>query len=453
VAVNANFPVWHPTEKKIAYVSGCEGHRSVVEVSVEDGTSRVLLESKDSTWEIVRLQYSPKGTWLTLEVGDSAGIAANKILRMPAKGGKPEELLEGWSHTWDPSRPRLFYVWRERMGGSRMQVVDVDEASGKLVGSPRTIGLLTRNLRDLAIGGAGPTLAAVEGDGALDLSWLPLKAGVAEPAAAEEALNGGGGLDRFPAASPEGRRIAFMSDRMGRREVWVLDVATRKSSRPSQLSNDLGASFVAWNHDGNELLVHRQLSDGSFSLWRVAMDGRRAEPLGIDEPVAFVDASPDGKALVYSTQVEGVFQLFTFDVGTRRSRRLTFSSSEKYEGKWSPEGRFVTYCTSENSPEGTKYGLARIPAAGGTEEVLASSSERLRHQFYAPDGRFIYVQKSHQNIYRMPAAGGALEQVTHFPESGLFIEEPTISRDGSRLVYCRSHGGSSLWLMMLGAAP
>ena len=59
---------------------------------------------------------------------------------------------------------------------------------------------------------------------------------------------------------------------------------------------------------------------------------------------------------------------------------------------------------------------------------------------------------SYLNIYRMLAGGGPVEQVTHFPESGLFIEEPTISPDGRYLVYSQSNGGSSLWLLELGSA-
>jgi hypothetical protein len=41
--------------------------------------------------------------------------------------------------------------------------------------------------------------------------------------------------------------------------------------------------------------------------------------------------------------------------------------------------------------------------------------------------------------------------VTHFPESGLFLEEPTLSPDGRSLAYARWNGGSSLWLLRLGA--
>jgi len=61
------------------------------------------------------------------------------------------------------------------------------------------------------------------------------------------------------------------------------------------------------------------------------------------------------------------------------------------------------------------------------------------------------------NIYRMPASGGRLQKVTNFVEGGLFIEEPRLSPDGRWLAYCRSNGGSSLWLLKIesneGQAP
>jgi len=49
-----------------------------------------------------------------------------------------------------------------------------------------------------------------------------------------------------------------------------------------------------------------------------------------------------------------------------------------------------------------------------------------------------------------PASGGPLQKVSNFPESGLFLEEPMISPDGRWLAYCRSNGGSSLWLLKIG---
>ncbi len=51
----------------------------------------------------------------------------------------------------------------------------------------------------------------------------------------------------------------------------------------------------------------------------------------------------------------------------------------------------------------------------------------------------------------MPAGGGPFQQVTKFPEGGLFIEEPKLSPDGRWLACCHNNGGSSLWLLELGA--
>ena len=82
-------------------------------------------------------------------------------------------------------------------------------------------------------------------------------------------------------------------------------------------------------------------------------------------------------------------------------------------------------------------------------QPFTSGYERMGHPFYSPDGRWIYVQPSHLNIYRMPASGGPLQKVTNFREGGLFLEEPTISPDGRWLLYSRSNGGSSLWLLKI----
>ena len=50
----------------------------------------------------------------------------------------------------------------------------------------------------------------------------------------------------------------------------------------------------------------------------------------------------------------------------------------------------------------------------------------------------------------MPADGGALQQVTRFNESGLFLEEPTISPDGRWIYYNKGGGGASIWMLTLG---
>ena len=159
--------------------------------------------------------------------------------------------------------------------------------------------------------------------------------------------------------------------------------------------------------------------------------------------------SPDGQQLLYSRIVDGFNQLFVLDVAARRDRALTVSPSHKYQ-RQVVTGRPVDRLFREH-----RWDCSRVANAGlgRPEEQLTNGAERYLHLFYSPDGRWLYVQPSHRNIYRMPANGGPLRPVTRFPESGLYLEEPTIAPDGRYLAYNRASGGSSLWMLTFTDAP
>src|SRR5262249_50018969 len=90
LAPDGNFPAWHPNGRKVAYVSGPEGHRAILEVSLEGGSPQPVFASQSSTFEIVRLRYSPDGAWITLET------SAAEIFVAPTAGGRPRRLLSGF---------------------------------------------------------------------------------------------------------------------------------------------------------------------------------------------------------------------------------------------------------------------------------------------------------------------------------------------------------------------
>jgi TolB protein len=286
----------------------------------------------------------------------------------------------------------------------------------------------------------------------MNLSRLPLTPAGDAPAGPEEMLSAGNVFDGQPSVSPDGQRIAYSSNRLGHDQIWVLHLDTKRMDVLQLPGNDISAVGARWHPDGQRLLVQRLFPNGKLSLWWVAADASSAEEL-TSLPALYNNLegwpiAPNGRKIVYGATVDGHSQLFEFDLNTRQSTQLTFSPDDKFNGVFSRNSQWLVYVSNANGSNQ----LWRMPAEGGQAEPLTRGADRVRHMFYSPDGRWLYFQPNHLNIYRMPADGGPAQQVTHFQESGLFLEEPTISPDGRYLVYCRSNGGSSLWVLRLGNA-
>ncbi len=444
LAPEANFPTWRPDGKGILYVSGPENRRGIFEVSSDGGPPRTILSSDSSSFEIDRIACSPDGRWVSFETQLEGAYL------MPASGGTPRALLTGgFSNSWDGSSVRLYYLTLDAQGGSRIQSVEIDPQRGSLAGGAQTISLMTSSLADLAVSRNGLQIAVAEEAGSRNLTRLPLASGGGAPAGPEEALSTGRVSDSYPSVSPDGRRVAFVSDVLGHAELWMLDLESGRRERVPMPGEDLAEIGPVWMPDGRRLLLSRLLPGNVGSNWIVALDGSGAEEILSRVPresfSGTLSASPDGKKILYPKVVGGVDQVFLFDLASRRSLQLTDTPGSKFDMVWSPDGKWVAVTALHDGV----MQLFRMPASRGPVQQLTTGFERMRHPFYSPDGRWIYIQPSHRNIWRVPADGGRLEQVTRFPEAGLFLEEPAISPEGRYLYYCRGNGGSSLWLMTL----
>lgn len=126
------------------------------------------------------------------------------------------------------------------------------------------------------------------------------------------AITAGMAFDSQPAFSPDGRSIAFISDRSGAENLWIADA---DGAHPRQISlRDDNAVFVspAWSADGRSIYVSRARAEyPAFELWRFDLasgTGRVIVPVK-DKPDAPEDswtsvlgatASPDGRWLYYA---------------------------------------------------------------------------------------------------------------------------------------------------------
>lgn len=102
--------------------------------------------------------------------------------------------------------------------------------------------------------------------------------------------------EKEPRWSPNGKWIAFVSDRTGREEVWIADELAHQLHQLSEV--DCDKSAVVWAPDSKSLLW----AGSDHKLRRVEIEGGKTEVLASGEagPIATPQFSPDGKWISYA---------------------------------------------------------------------------------------------------------------------------------------------------------
>ena len=211
------------------------------------------------------------------------------------------------------------------------------------------------------------------------------------------------GRDSFPRFSPDGRMIAFTSNRFGNDDVFVVAVT---GGEPRQLTfNTTGDTVQYWTPDGKGIVF---ASSRSSSPWRsplyvVPVDGGLPRPLDMDNANGGM-FKQDGSAIAF-TRKGGAYwrkgnkgnrtdDIWVQDVSSKKITRLTDLDTAQFRS-W----------IHDTTP------------MWGADNQIYFNSER--------DGIF--------NIWRIAAAGGQPVQVTRHRDDG--IQFPSISPDGKTIAY------------------
>ncbi len=194
-----------------------------------------------------------------------------------------------------------------------------------------------------------------------DLYTLPIGGGAAR------LLQGGVPFDAQPVYSPDGNRIAFISDRSGSDNLWV---ANADGTNPQQLSRDTGTeafSSPAWSRDGRSVYVSRRGGRrDEFGLWLYDLAGglgaRLEEPTRPAGEILDAAATPDGKSLFYSGRSRAEATLYFTPNWIVQRRDLSSGAIEQVitapggaiRPVLSPDGRELVYGTRFDGQSGLR---------------------------------------------------------------------------------------------------
>lgn len=78
----------------------------------------------------------------------------------------------------------------------------------------------------------------------------------------------------YPTTSPDGRNIAFSTDRDGNLDIWKMDLETK--STEAFITGGSADTHPAWSPDGSRLYFASDRS-GAFNIWMRRTDGKTPE--------------------------------------------------------------------------------------------------------------------------------------------------------------------------------
>lgn len=247
-----------------------------------------------------------------------------------------------------------------------------------------------------------------------DLYLMPIAGGKATQ------LTEGMAYDTHPKFSPDGKSIAFTSDRDGCENAWIIDIESKETKQISKEKTE-NVQSAEWTPDGRYLVVAKGVRN--LKLFMYHKDGgggvqliKKPENLKTIEP-AF---GPEGRYLWFSQRNSDweynaqlpQYQLAVYDRETGETDVKTNRYGSAFTPTLSPDGKWLVYGTRYN----TETGLVKRNLATGEEDWLAYPVQRDEQESrarlgvypamsFTPDSKHVIAYYGGK-IYKLPVDGG-----------------------------------------------
>ncbi len=345
-------------------------------LTLADGTLRHFTEVPPTDQQDTNPQFSPDGTLLAFIRWHASGVA--NVYVVPVNGGEPKRLtfdnLKVEGLTWEPDNRHVVFS-SNRGGPFGLWRVDIDGNPAERVPQSGRSAFTPELSRD------GRQLVYEEWTGQTNIFSVD----TANPSVSQQVTY----TTRWnwnPAASPDGKWLAFASDRSGSSEIWVTD---RKGEQALKLTAFDGpyTSSPSWSPDSRHVVFDTPAVDGNFDIYEVDAQGgapRRLTTAPAED--RFAHFSPDGKWIYFSSRRSGAWEIWRMPVDGGEAKAEQVTSDGAYY--------------SEPAADGSVYfsrdwtaGLFRLKPGGKAELVVADlepedcSNWRLGHD------RIWYVQR------------------------------------------------------------
>lgn len=422
------FPAWAPDGGRVAYTSGGD-----IWITQLGGSAVNLTQAPGfDLWPT----WSPDGAQIAFASGREGG----GYFVVAALGGEPRRIL-GFNRAvqarpiWSPDGQVLGGITLDAKGQLQLEMVTLRSMQSTSVPLPGR-----ETWRPDASWSPDGTLVAyldaVPVTPDVTRLWIVrLSDGKATP------LTDGRTLVRTPSFGPDSRTVFFVSNQGGSADLWMQALQPDGSAggNPERLTTGIGISTAAISRDGRKIAYSRGRGTVS-NVWRVPLLPDRpatwadAEQLTKDEAfVEFLDVSPDGTTLYFSSDRRGNQDIFRMPLAGGEPQQVTADPTPDWRPALSPDGKQLLFYSYR---AGNRH-LWTMPADGGPARQLtfgdAGGDYTPVWSHDASRAFFASTRQGYYSLWSVAADGSDLKALTTTPADNY----PSPSPDGRWIAFSR----------------
>ncbi len=235
-------------------------------------------------------------------------------------------------------------------------------------------------------------------------------------------------------------KIAFVSDKTGRKEIYLMDY---DGHNPIKVTSRFAHAMApAWRPDGKQLVFtaitknNKNVRNHNLFLYdlptgKITMISNKP---GINSGAAY---SPNGQQLALTMSFPGNPEIFLMDPHSKVAQRITNSYGLDVDPSWSPDGRWLSF-VSDRSGRPMVY---KMEASGANLQRLTYAGHYNATPIWSPQGNkiaFAGWDAGKFDIFIMNTDGTAIERLTKNMGNN---EDPDFAPDGYFIVYSSNRKG------------
>jgi Tol biopolymer transport system component len=267
--------------------------------------------------------------------------------------------------------------------------------------------------------------------------WKLKPAATTQPMMRFSAVTNFTGIDAQPSFSPEGRSVAFLSNRGGQFDIWVGLVS---GGSPVRITNDPNVKARPhWSPDGSKIAYARLNESGLWDIWTVpALGGTPRKILNNATDAAW---SPDGTSLAYANNFTGT--IWVCDAMGANAHALTQPEGKVWhmQPAFSHDGRTIAFVRRGSGPYSE---LASIEVSTGKVQPLTKDNALALSPVWSADNQFVYFASTRggaMNLWKVSARGGSPLPISAGRGDD---SELDLSPDGQKIVFASQRSATNL---------